>query len=95
MAEKEKLLAERTMELNAAQAFLISVDTISEPEVVGMIESLNTLISSISGALDSWDHLNLPGSFGDELDINQIRQNLGSSVFDQITIRNSVAVNPQ
>ena len=81
------------MELNAAQAFLTRVDAVSETEVVGMIESLNTLISSISGALDSWDHLDLPGSLGDELDVNQIRQNLGSSVFDQITIRNSVAVN--
>ena len=82
------------MELNAAQAFLTRVDAVSEKEVVGMVENLNTLISSTSGALDSWDQLDpVPGTLVDDLDMNQIRDNLGKSVFEQITIRNPVAVN--
>ena len=59
-----------------------------------MVENLNTIISSISGALDSWDLLDpVPGAFTDELDMGQIRDNLGSSLFEQVTARNSVAVN--
>jgi len=61
---------------------------------VGMVENLNTLISSISGALDSWDHHDpVPGALGEELDTKQIRDDLGKSVFEQITTRNPVAVN--
>jgi len=85
---------ERTTELSAAQAFLTRVDAASEKEVVGMVENLNTIISSISGTLDSWDHREpVPGAFADELDTKQIRDNLGSSLFEQVTARNSVAVN--
>ena len=62
-------------------------------EVVGIIKSLNTLTSSISGTLDSWDHLDLPGSLSKELDINKICHNLSSSVFKQITTGNPAAVN--
>jgi len=59
-----------------------------------MVENLNTIISSISGALDYWDNLDpVPGAFTDELDTKQIRDNLGSSLFEQVTARNSVAVN--
>jgi len=94
LAEKDKLLTERTTELSAAQAFLTRVDAASETEVKGMVDNLNTLISSISGTLDSWDHRDpVPGAFGDELDMKQIRDNLGSSLFEQVTARNSVAVN--
>jgi hypothetical protein len=94
VAEKDKLLMERAAELNAAQAFLTKVDTVSETEAVGIVEKLNTLISSISGALDSWDHRDpVPGTFIDELDTKQIRDNLGDPVFEQIITRNPVAVN--
>jgi len=95
LAEKDKLLVERTTELKAAQEFLTRVDTVSETEVVGMVGSLNTLISSVSGALlDSWDHRDpVPEALVNKLEMEQIRGNLGSSVSDQITARNPVAVN--
>ena len=82
------------MELNAAQAFLTKLGAISETEVVGMLESLNTLISSTSGAVDSWDHGDpVPGTLGEELDMSQSRDSFGSSMFEQITTRNPVAIN--
>ena len=94
LAEKDKLLRERTTELKAAQEFLTRVDAISEAEVMGMVDNLNALISSVSGVLDSWDHRDpVPEALVDELDIKQIRDNLGNPVFEQIVARNSVAVN--
>jgi len=46
---------DRTMELNAAQVFFAGTDAVSEAEVVGIIENLNTLISSASVALsETW-----------------------------------------
>jgi hypothetical protein len=91
--EKEKLLSERTVELSAAQAFLTRVDAVSEKEVVGMIKGLNTLISSISGALDSWDERDpVLGTVFEEPHMEQIRDAFGDLVSEQITARNPVAV---
>ena len=91
----DKLLSDRTTELNAAQAFLTRVDAVSEAEVVGMVENLNTLISSASGALtDTWDQReSAPGTFVEGPGLQEIRDYFGSSMFAQITTRNSVAVN--
>jgi len=50
-AEGTFKLSEKTTELNAAQTFLTRADAVSEAEAVGMIENLNTLISSVSGAV--------------------------------------------
>lgn len=94
LAEKDKSLMERTAELNAAHAFLIRVNAVSEEVVVGMAENLNILISSTSGALDSWDCQGpVPVTLVEELDTNQIRGNPGSLVSGQITTRNPVAAN--
>ena len=92
--EKDKLLSERTAELSAAQAFLTRVDAVSEAEVVGMVENLNTLISSASGALsDTWDQRTpVPGALIEEPGAGQIRDYFGSLVFEQVTLRNPVAV---
>ena len=92
--EKDKLLSERTAELSAAQAFLTRVDAVSEAEVVGMVENLNTLISSTSGALsDTWDQrAPVPGALIEEPGAGQIRDYFGNLVFEQITLRNPVAV---
>ena len=94
MDEKDKLLTERTTELNAAQAFLTRVDAVSEAEVVGMVDNLNTLISSASGALsDVWDQRDpVPGTLVDDLDSEQVRDNFGELMSEQIAARNSVAV---
>ena len=59
MDEKEKLLENRTTELNAAQAFLTRVDAVSEAEVVATIDSLNTLISSTLRSLGTNENLYL------------------------------------
>ena len=93
--EKEKLLKDRTTELNAAQAFLTRVDTVSEAEVVAMVDNLNTLISSTSGALqNAWDEREpIPGTLVDEPDSDQIRDGFGSLMFERIKARDSVAVN--
>lgn len=93
LTETKKLLDERTTELSAAQVFLTKVDDVSESEVVGMINNLNTLICSASGALsDTWDQREpIPGTLNDELE--QIRQLFGDSMADQIAARNPVAVN--
>lgn len=81
------------MELSAAQAFLTRVDGVSEKEVVGMVRGLNTLISSISGALDSWDERDpVLGAVLEELDVKRVRDAFGNSLSEQITARNSVAV---
>jgi len=82
------------MELNAAQAFLTKVDAVSEAEVVGMIENLNTLISSASGALsDTWDSREpIPGALVEDPGLKQIRDYFGNSMVEQIDARNSVAV---
>jgi len=94
LAKRDKLLGERTTELKAAQAFLTRVDAISEAEVMGMVDNLNALISSVPGALDSWDHRDpVPEAVVDELDMKKIRDNLGNPVFEQITARDPVAVN--
>ena len=82
------------MELNAAQKFLTKVDTVSETEVVEMVEKLNTFISTITSALDSWDHREpVPGTLPEEFDMGQIRDTIGSSMLGQIAARNPVAVN--
>ena len=61
---------------------------------MGMVDNLNALISSVPGALDSWDRRDpVPEALVDELDIQQIRDNLGNPVFEQITARDPVAVN--
>lgn len=95
LAEKEKLLKERTTELNAAQAFLTKVDAVSEAEVVGMVDNLNTLICSASGSLsDAWDQREpIPGTLVDESDMEQVRNDFGTLIFQQIEARDSVAVN--
>ena len=95
LSEKDKLLSERTAELSAAQAFLTRVDAVSEAEVVGMVENLNTLISSASGAIsDTWDWRTpvTPGALIEEPGAGQIRDYFGSLVFEQVTLRNPVAV---
>ena len=93
--EKDKLLSERTTELSAAQAFLTRVDAVSEAEVVAMVESLNTLISSASGALsETWDEREIvPGMLVENLDSDQARGYFSDSMCKQIALRNSVAVN--
>lgn len=95
LVETEKLLNERTTELSAAQVFLTKVDAVSEAEVVGMIDNLNTLICSASGALsDTWDQREpIPGTLTDESDVEQIRQDFGDLMAEQIAARNTVAVN--
>ena len=91
----EKLLSERTTELNAAQAFLTRADAVSEAEVVGMIENLNTLISSASGAVSAaWDQREFAsGTLSEEPDVEGIRDYFGNSMVEQIAARNSVAIN--
>lgn len=95
LADTEKLLSERTTELSAAQVFLTKVDDVSEAEVVGMIDNLNTLICSASGALsDTWDQREpIPGTLVDESDLEQLRNDFGNMMAEQIAVRNSVAVN--
>ena len=95
LAEREKLLTERTTELNAAQAFLTKVDAVSEAEVVGMVDNLNTLICSASGALsDTWDSREpIPGTLVEDSDMEQIRVKFGDLVARQIGARDTVAVN--
>lgn len=60
-----------------------------------MIDNLNTLISSASGALsDTWDQRDpIPGTLIDESDMEQIRNDFGNLIAEQIAERNSVAVN--
>ena len=95
LAEREKLLNERTTELSAAQVFLSKVDAVSEAEVVGMIDNLNTLICSASGALsDTWDQQDpIPGALVEESHLEQIRSEFGSLIVERIGTRDSVAVN--
>jgi len=92
--EKDKLLMERMTELNAAQAFLKRDDAVSEAEVVGMVDNLNALISSASSALlDTWGQRDpVPGTLVDNHDSEQIRDNFGDLMCDQIAARNTVAV---
>jgi hypothetical protein len=95
LAEKEKLLGERTTELKAAQAFLTKVDAVSEAEVVGMVDNINTLICSASGALsDTWDQREpIPGTLVEDSDMEQIRKDFGDLMAKQIAARDSVTVN--
>ena len=94
LSEKDRLLSERTTELGAAQAFLTRVDAVSEAEVVGMVENLNTLISSASSALSAtWDQREpVPGTLVDEPDLQLIRDYFGDSMFGEVAVRNPVAV---
>jgi len=94
LSEKDKLLTERTTELSAAQAFLTRVDAVSEAEVVGMVENLNTLISSASGALSTtWDQREpVPGTLVVESDLQPIRDYFGDSMLEEVAARNPVAV---
>ena len=91
----DRLLSERTTELNAAQAFLTRADAISEAEVVGMIENLNALISSASGAVSAtWDQQGpVPGTLFEGPGAGPILDYFGSSVVEQIAAKNSVAIN--
>jgi hypothetical protein len=96
--ERDKLLSERTAELTAAQAFLTRVDAVSDAEVVGMVENLNALIDSASGAIsgaisDIWDQREpVSETVTGEFDVKKIRDAFGHSMFEQIAARNSVAV---
>jgi hypothetical protein len=93
--EKDKLLVERTAELTAAQAFLTRVDAFSEAEVVGMVENLNALVNSASGAIsDAWDQRGpVPGTLVEtSSDLKQIRDYFGNPMVEQIAARNPVAV---
>lgn len=91
----DRLLSERTAELRAAQAFLTRVDAVSEAELVGMVDGLNSLISSASGALsDTWDQRDpVPGIRIEEIDSGQIRNDFCDLVLGQVAARNPVAVN--
>ena len=91
----DQLLSERTTELNAAQALLTRSDAISEAEVVGVIENLNTLISSASGALSAtWDQREpVPWTIAEETGFQRLRGYFSNSVLEQIAARNPVAVN--
>jgi hypothetical protein len=95
LSEMDKLLSERSTELNAAQAFLTKADAVSEAEVVGMIENLNTLISSASAAVSvTWDQREPPfGTLFEVSDVEEIRGYFGNSTVTQIAARNPVAVN--
>ena len=94
LSEKDRLLSDRTTELSAAQAFLTRVDAVSEAEVVGMVENLNTLISSASSALSAtWDQREpVPGTLVNEPDLQLIRDYFGDSMFEEVAARNPVAV---
>jgi len=85
---------ENTTELNAAQAFLTKVDAVSEAEVMGMVENLNTLIASASDVLsDTWDQRKpIPGTLVEDPDLKQIRDYFGNLMFEQIAARNPFAV---
>lgn len=95
LADKEKLLNERTTELSAAQVFLTKVDAVSEADVVGMVENLNTLITSASGAIsDAWDEREpIPGTLVEESDLEHVRNEFGDLITKQIAARDHVAVN--
>ena len=94
LSEKYKLLSERTAELTAVQAFLTKVDAVSEAEVVRLIENMNTLISSASGALSNAldQQTPVPGALTEEPSLGRIRDYFGNLMFEQIAARNSVAV---
>ena len=53
LSPMDKLLLERMTELQAAQAFLTRVNTVLEAGLVGMVDNLNSLISSASGAISN------------------------------------------
>ena len=59
-----------------------------------MVENINTLISSASGALsDTWDQRTpVPGTLVDGADPEQICGYFGDAIFGQIAARNPVAV---
>jgi len=94
LSDKDRLLSERTTELSAAQAFLTRVDAVSEAEVVSMVENLNTLISSASGALSAtwYQREPVPGTLVNEPDLQLIRDYFGDSMFEEMAARNPVAV---
>lgn len=83
---------ERTTRLNAAPT---KPNAVSEAEIVGMVDNLNTLICSVSGALsDTWDQREpIPGITFEESDFEQIQINFGDLVARQIAARDTVAVN--
>jgi hypothetical protein len=92
--DKDKLLSERTAELTAAQAFLSRVDAVSDAEVVGMVENLNALIDSASGAIsDTWDQREpVSETVIEESDAKKIRDDFGNSMVEQISAGNAIAV---
>jgi len=85
---------ERMAGLNVLQAFPTKADVVSKAEVMGMVENLNTLISSASGALsDTWDSREpIPGTLVEVPGSKQIRDYFGNSMFEQIDARNPVVV---
>ena len=91
----DELLSERTAELRAAQAFLTRVDAVSETELVGMVDGLNSLISSASGALsEAWDQRDpVLGMRIEEIDSGPVHDNICDLVRAQVAARNHVAVN--
>lgn len=74
--------------------FLTRVDAVSEAEVLGIVENLNTLISSASGAISgTWDQREpVPGTLAEEPDLKKIRDDFGNAMIEQIAARNYVAV---
>lgn len=94
LSEKDRLLSKRTTELSAAQAFLTKVDAVSEAEIVGMVENLNTHISSASSALSVTlgEREPVQGTLVNEPDLQLIRDYFGDSMFEEVAAGNPVAV---
>jgi hypothetical protein len=94
LSAMDRLLLERTTELKAAQAFLTKADDVSEAELVGMVENLNCLISSASGALlVALDQEDLVlGTRVEDPDLKQANENLGSSTLGQVAVRNPTVI---
>ena len=90
----DRLLLERMTELQAVQAFLTRVDAVLEAELVGMVDNLNSLISSASGAIsNTWAQNDpVPGMRIEDPDLKEICDNLGSLMVEQIAARNYIAV---
>ena len=60
-----------------------------------MVDNLNTLICSVSGALsDTWDQREpIPGTLVEESHLEQIRNAFGNLIIERIAARDPVAVN--
>jgi hypothetical protein len=73
--------------------FLTGADAVSEAEVVGTIENLNTLISSGSGAVSVTQDQREPatGTLFEKSDVERIRDYFCKLVVAQIAAGNSVS----